>query len=114
MKQSIIIVTLALLMAGCSGTQPEFDPSVMKEVVVEGKTFSIPEEAVVSSSKLATKKEIAFYKKSGVEQCKDGDIIWEARSAAERVAKAIKNGDATIHTKLAKEGRIGCASPLAK
>ncbi len=100
------------MLAGCSGTQPKFDPSATKQVVVEGKTFNIPEDAVVSSSKLATKKEIAFYKKSGVDQCKDGDVIWEAKSAADSVAKAIKHGDAGIHKKLAKEGLIGCSSPV--
>jgi hypothetical protein len=111
MKKVTLLALFGLLTAGCSNTQPTFDPSVTEVKVVHGKQYNVP-KGVTSLPHVATKKEIDFYKKSGVENCKMGDILWETKDAADQIAKAITHGDATIHAKLAKEGKIGCASPI--
>ncbi|WP_457605239.1 hypothetical protein [Nitratifractor sp.] len=113
MKQTIALASLAFLLAGCSFSfgQPDIDPAVKKEVVVDKKTYEIP-LGTVPSAHVATAKEIEFYKKSGVKNCKRGDILWEAESVKEKVSKAIESGDASIHAELAQKGLIGCASPV--
>jgi len=45
-------------------------------------------------------------------ECKNGDITWEEESAKEEMGVAISKGDKGIYKKLAKENRIGCASPI--
>jgi len=99
-----------LLLVGCDGATP-FDATVLKSVNIDNKTFNIPSGAIASPH-IANKKEIDFFKKSGVSDCNYGDITWEAPSASQLIAQAIKDGDSTIHAKLAKEGKIGCTSPV--
>jgi len=111
MKTTALLVLFGLLATGCSTAQPTFDPSVTEVKVVNGQKFNVP-KGVTSLPHIATKKEIDFYKKSGVSNCKMGDILWETKDASDQIAQAIKHGDATIHAKLAKAGKIGCASPL--
>jgi hypothetical protein len=111
MKTTLCLAIFGILATGCSNAQPAFDPSVTVTKVIEGKKYKVPQGAKVIPH-VATKKEIDFYKRSGVKSCKMGDVIWEEKGTGEKVAKAIRNGDATIHAKLAKEGKIGCASPI--
>ena len=111
MKRISFLALLAILTTGCSSTQPTFDPSVTVTKVIEGKQYKVPQGAKVIPH-VATKKEIDFYKRSGVKNCKMGDVIWEENGTGDKVAEAIRHGDATIHAKLAKEGKIGCASPI--
>ena len=99
-----------LLLTGCGMNQPSFDPSVTKTVTVKGKSYSIPEGAMVSPH--TDGKVIDFYRKIGLNDCKKGDITWEEKSAHEEITTAIDRGDKSIYEKLAKEGRIGCASPV--
>jgi len=99
-----------LLLSGCGMNQPAFDPSVTKAVIVGGKSYSIPEGAVVSPH--TDEKVIDFYRKIGLKDCKEGDITWEEATAREAITTAIDKGDKSIYEKLAKEGRIGCASPV--
>ncbi len=110
MKKLITLSILALLAVGCT-TQPKFDPAVTETVVIDGKTFNIPKGATPSPH-LATKKEIEFYKKSGVSNCKQGDVIWDAEDSKAQIAKAIESGNPEIHKELAQKGLIGCASPV--
>jgi len=110
MKKTAALTVMALIVAGCSTNQPAFDPSVTEVKVIDGKKFNIPKGATPSPH-IATQKEIEFYKKSGIADCKQGDVIWDAEDAKARIAKAIETGNPEIHKELAKEGKIGCASP---
>jgi len=111
MTRRALLVLFGLLAVGCSTVEPAVDASVTEVRVVEGKKFNVP-RGVTTLPHIATRKEIEFYKKSGVSDCKTGDVLWEEKSVSGEIAEAIKNGDATIHPKLAKEGKIGCASPV--
>ena len=101
-----------LLATGCSSNQPAFDPSDTTVVSVKGKSYNIPKGAYVSP--YVDDKVIAFYQKIGLSDCKKGDITWEEESAKEEMGVAISKGDRSIYAKLAKQGRIGCASPISK
>lgn len=111
MKTTAVLALFGILATGCSSSQPVFDPSVTVTEVIEGKKYKIPQGARAIPH-VATKKEISFYQRSGVKNCKMGDVIWEENGTGDKVAEAIRNGDAAIHAKLAKEGKIGCASPI--
>ena len=110
MKKTTLFIIAALWTAGCT-TQPTFDPNVTEVKVIDGKKFNIPQGATASPH-IATKKEVEFYKKSGVADCKQGDVLWDENGARAQIAKAIESGNPEIHKELAKEGKIGCASPL--
>jgi hypothetical protein len=101
-----------LLMVGCTTNQPSFDPSKTAVEVVKGKSYNIPQGA--HPSPYVDDKVIAFYQKIGLKDCKKGDITWEEEKAKEEMGIAISKGDKGIYKKLAKEGRIGCASPIVK
>ena len=109
MKKTTLLIMGAFVVSGCMG-QPEFNPNTTEVQAVDGKLFNVPAGAIPSPH-IATKKEIDFFKRSGVEKCQYGDILWEAPSAQQRIDEAIKTGNADIHKVLAKEGKIGCASP---
>ena len=100
-----------LLMTGCSTNQPSFDSSNTAVEVVDGKSYNIPQGA--HASPYVGPRTIKFYQKIGLTECKEGDITWEEEKAKEEMGVAISNGDKSIYAKLAKEGRIGCASPIA-
>ncbi len=113
MKRTMIISTMAaaLLMSGCAMNQAEFDPKDLQTVTVKGKNYEIPKGAMVSP--YVDDKVIEFYRKIGLKDCKKGDITWEELKAHKAITTAIDKGDKSIYEKLAKEGRIGCASPVA-
>jgi len=107
----ISAATLALLlMTGCTTNQPSFDPGDTAVEVVDGQSYNIPKGA--HSSPYVDAKVIKFYQKIGLTECKEGDITWEEEKAKEEMNVAISKGDKGIYKKLAKEGRIGCASPV--
>ena len=109
MKGLWFLSFIALAVVGC---QSDLDiPARMEAVVVEGKVFNIPQGAIASDHP-ATPQEIAYFKKSGVSDCQEGDITWEMPEAQQAVGDAIAKGDAKVHSRLAKEGLIGCAHPL--
>ena len=111
MKTVMAMSTAALLLlSGCAMNQPDFVPNDTQTVTVKGETYEIPKEAMVSP--YVDSKVIEFYQKIGLKNCKKGDITWEEKSAHEEITTAIDKGDKSIYEKLAKEGRIGCASPL--
>jgi len=111
MKRITAVAAATLLMAGCAQTGPKFDPTVTSVQTIDGKKFNIPEGATPSPH-LATKKEIEFYKKSGVSECKQGDVLWSAEGAKSKIAEAIKEGNPEIHKELAQKELIGCAHPV--
>jgi hypothetical protein len=112
MKKTALWILGILAVNGCM-EQPTFDPTTTEVQAVDGKLFNVPTGAIPSPH-IATKKEVDFFKKSGVENCHYGDILWEAPSVQQRIDDAIKTGNPNIHKALAKEGKIGCTSPLKK
>ena len=113
MKKISIITVLGItgfLMLGCNGTQPSFDASNITVQSVKAKSYNIPVGA--EPSPYVDSKVIKFYNKIGLSECKEGDITWEEKGAKDEMAVAIAKGDRGIYKKLAKQGRIGCASPL--
>lgn len=112
MKKAAAVSALAgmILLTGCGFNQPTFNPEDTQVVTVKGKSYEIPKGAMVSP--YVDSKVIDFYRKIGLKNCKQGDITWEEMKAHEAITTAIDKGDKSIYEKLAKEGRIGCASPL--
>jgi len=97
-------------MLGCSSTQPSFDSQNRVVEVVKGKSYMIPVGA--HASPYVDAKVIEFYQTLGLTECKQGNITWEEEKAKEEMGVAISKGDKGIYKKLAKEHRIGCASPV--
>lgn len=113
MKKTVLVSTMAaagFLMLGCSSNQPAFDSGDTVVEVVNGKSYNIPKGA--HPSPYVDAKVIKFYKEIGLSDCQDGDITWEEEKAKEEMGIAISKGDKGIYKKLAKENRIGCASPI--
>ena len=113
MKKISILPLLGLtgfLVLGCSSNQPAFDPSDTTVQSVKGKSYNIPKGA--APSPYVDDEVIKFYNEIGLSECKKGDITWEEEKAKEEMGVAISKGDKGIYKKLAKEGRIGCATPL--
>ena len=90
--------------------QPSFDPNKTEVKIIDGKSYNIPLGA--TPSPYVDAKVIKFYKKIGLNNCNDGDITWEEKSATDEMSVAIANGDKDIYRRLAQEGRIGCSSPI--
>ncbi len=107
----ILTFTMAsFLLLGCSAAQPSFDMTNTAVEVVKGKSYNIPVGA--HPSPYVDAKVIKFYQKIGLTECKNGDITWEEEKAKDEMNIAIGKGDRSVYKKLAKEGRIGCASPI--
>ena len=114
MKNRLTLTAAAmtlLLATACSTNQPAFDSTDTTVVSVKGKSYNIPKGA--HPSPYVDDKVIEFYQKIGLKECKKGDMTWEEDTAKEEMGIAISKGDRSIYKKLAKEGRIGCASPIA-
>lgn len=108
-------VTVGLLIVGCSTNEPA--PSTKNEIVTldNGKQYSVPVGSIYTKAPV-TQKAIARYTELGVKECENGDITWEDKSVSERINGIMRNGTkeegVSIIEKAAKEGTIGCASPL--
>ena len=107
------ILFIALVTAGCAPEHREAQPRKSQIRFFEGKRYALPIDAS-KSAHIGTKEEIAFFRKSGIKDCRNGDVIWDTEGTQEQIAQAIRLGDARIHRKLAQEGRIGCAHPIAR
>ena len=105
-----LLTSAAAVFAGCSNTQPAFNANDTTVQVLKGKSYHIPKGA--HPSPYVDEKVIAFYQKIGLKNCKKRDITWEENSAKEEMNAAIAKGDKSVYEKLARENRIGCASPL--
>jgi len=112
-KTTLTAAGMVLILAtACSTNQPAFDPSDTTVVSVKGKSYNIPKGA--HPSPYVDDKVIEFYQKIGLKECRKGDMTWEEDTAKEEMGVAISKGDKSIYAKLAKQGRIGCASPISK
>jgi len=98
-----------LFLSACT-TEPALDMNKTHIEVVKGKSYQIPDGAKVSP--YVDEKVITFYQSLGLTSCKEGDITWEAESAKDEISTAISKGKRSVYQKLAKEGKVGCASAL--
>jgi hypothetical protein len=107
---------VALLLAGCSTNEPAINTT--KEIVTldNAKHYSVPEGSSYTKAPV-TDKAIQRYTELGVKDCHNGDITWEDKSVAESINEVMRTGTKeeglNIIKKAAKEGTIGCSSPLA-
>ncbi len=91
--------------------------SKQKIVTLEnGKRYSVPEGSSYTKAPV-TDKAIQRYTELGVKGCQNGDITWEAQSVADSINEVMRAGTKeeglTIIKKAAKEGTMGCSSPLS-
>ncbi len=101
---------MALLVVGCSTHEP-------KVVTLEnGKQYSVPEGSVYTKAPV-TDKAIQRYTELGVKDCQIGDITWEDKSVADSLNTVMREGTKeegiAVVEKAAKEGTMGCASPIS-
>ena len=113
--QYILGFGVSLLLVGCMNSST-VSPSKMQIVKLEdGKSYQVPVGSVYTKAAV-TPKAIQFYKVMGVSTCKNGDITWEDPSIADRINKIMRSGTKqegiTMYVEAAKNGEIGCSSPL--
>ncbi len=111
-----LISGLALLVIGCSTSEPTVNTTKQIVTLENGKQYSVPTGSSYTKAPV-TDKHIQRYTEFGVKECKNGDITWEMYSVADAInvvmRSGTKEGGLTIYEKAAKEGTIGCASPLS-
>lgn len=106
---------MAFLIMGCmeSSTVSMDNMHIVK--LENGKSYKIPVGAVYTKDAV-TPQAINFYKVMGVSNCKNGDITWEDPVIADRINKIMRSGTKQegikLYVEAAKEGTIGCSSPL--
>ena len=104
-----LISGLALLVIGCSTNEPQV------VTLDNGKQYSVPTGSSYTKAPV-TDKVIQRYTEFGVTECESGDITWEEQKVADAINEVMRNGSKeeglAIYEKAAKEGTIGCASPL--
>ena len=113
--QYVLGMGISLLMVGCmeSPTISQNNTHIVK--LNNGKQYKIPVGAVYTQDAV-TPQAINFYKVMGVSNCKNGDITWEDPIVADRINKIMRGGTKqegiTMYVEAAKEGTIGCSSPI--
>ncbi len=115
-RQIYYRIAALLFMTATTGCVQERNvPSPQKSQIriFDNKRYILPHDAS-KSAHLGTDEEIAFFRKSGVRDCRKGDVIWDREGTQTQIAQAIRLGDAQIHRRLAREGRIGCAHPIER
>ena len=110
MNLGMTVAVATLLLFGCSTEQPKLDTSDTTIQNLDGKSYNIPKGAHISP--YVDEKVIQFYRGLGLNECNEGDIIWEDASARDEINLAIGKGDKGIYKKLADQSRIGCATAL--
>ena len=114
--QVTLISGLALLVIGCSTNEPTVNTIKQTVTLDNGKQYSVPTGSSYTQAPV-TDKVIQRYTEFGVKGCGNGDITWEMYSVADAInvvmRSGTKEGGAAIYEKAAKEGTIGCASPLS-
>lgn len=104
-----LLSTIAVLVTGCSTNEPQV------VTLDNGKQYSVPEGSVYTKAPV-TDKAIKRYTELGVKDCQSGDITWEDKSVAESINAVMREGTKeeglAIVKKAAKDGTMGCASPL--
>lgn len=108
-----------LLLSGCTGSEPSFDPNNKGMVVVEGKTYRVPLEANYSLQPFQSEQDKGVVKgrAAGID-CRKGDIAWISSAVQTAAREAASEGDvnraASIIIGAPRKGQIGCAHPLSK
>ena len=110
-----LVAGLALLVVGCSTNEPAMKPENQIVTLDNGKKYSVPVGSSYTKAPV-TDKAIARYTELGVKDCQKGDITWEMYSVADSLNEVMRKGTKdeglAIVKKAAKEGTMGCASPL--
>ena len=111
-----LISGLALLVIGCSTNEPTVNTANETVTLENGKQYSVPAGSSYTKAPV-TDKVIQRYTEFGVTGCKSGDITWEEQKVADAINAVMRNGSKdeglAIYEKAAKEGTIGCSSPLS-
>lgn len=107
---------LALLAVGCSTNEPTVNITNQIVTLDNGKKYSVPEGSSYTKAPV-TDKAIARYTELGVKDCQSGDITWEMYSVADSLNAVMRKGTKeegiAVIEKAAKEGTMGCSSPLS-
>lgn len=117
-RQRLLFLGALLVVTGCTGSQPAFDPANTEVVqTINGMYYSVP-KGTTHTREAVTPKVINFYQKIGVRHCRVGDITWEEAKTSEQINQILRGGTKeegiALYKRAAKEGKIGCASPLKK
>ena len=111
-----IVSGLALLVVGCSTNEPAMTTENQIVTLENGKKYSVPVGSSYTKAPV-TDKAIARYTELGVKDCQKGDITWEMYSVADSLNASMRKGTKeeglAIVKKAAKDGTMGCASPLS-
>jgi len=117
MLKVAVLSGLAVLVAGCSTNEPSVNTAKQIVTLENGKQYSVPVGASYTKGPV-TKGVIKRYTEMGVPGCQEGDITWEMYSVANAINAVMREGTKdegiTIIEKAAKEGTIGCASPVSQ
>ncbi len=118
-KLILVSVFTSLLLIGCTGGQPTFNPNNNGLVVVEGRTYLVPLEAHYTARVFRSKNDEGVLKlrQAGLD-CRKGDISWISAEVQQSAQEARLDGDlnraASIIIEAPRKGQIGCAHPLSK
>ena len=118
MLKVCVLSGLAVLFVGCSTNEPSVNTAKQIVTLENGKQYSVPVGASYTKAPV-TKRVIKRYTEMGVSGCQDGDITWEMYSVANKINAIMREGAAkeegiAIYKKAAKEGTVGCASPVSQ
>ena len=120
-KLKLILVSgfTSLLLIGCAGDQPSFNPSNNGLVVVEGRTYLVPLEAHYTAQVFRSENDEGILKlrQAGLD-CRKGDISWISAEVQKAAQEAKLDGDinraASIVIEAPGKGYMGCAHPLSR
>ena len=100
-----------MLLSGCTGSQPAFNPGDKAITFVNGKPYAIPYSANYDPM---DEYKYKMYKSVGY-TCNMGNVIWGDRRLSPSINNA-KNEDEikSIIVTALRQGKIGCAKPLSK
>lgn len=108
-------IGISLLMLGCMKTSTVSMSNMHIVKLEDGKSYKVPVGAVYTRAAV-TSQSIQFYKVMGVSYCKEGDITWEDPSIANKINKIMHGGTKhegiTMYVEAARNGEIGCSSPM--
>ena len=110
---------VSLLLIGCAGDQPSFDPNNKGIAVVAGNPYLVPLNANYSVEPFKSENDRGVVKgrQAGLD-CRKGDISWISSEVQKAVQEAKLDGDmnraASIVLSAPRKGQIGCSHPLTR
>jgi len=112
-----LLTGVVLVLAGCSANEPTMNTEKKIVTLDNGKRYSVPVGSIYTKAPV-TDKAIQRYTQLGVKGCQNGDITWEEERVADNINEVMRRGKIkgegiAIYKKAAKEGHIGCSSPLS-